>query len=111
MAPTTTGPYTVSIYNTGGEFMYPPRSNVSGSRSVNWISPSGHTIRLALIRGLCQNPNDYTLWYLLGRGEMTSKAIDSSLYPDAYQLYGDAAANAYDPGKKQKPMRVGQHEL
>lgn len=52
-----------------------------------------------------------TLWYLLGRGEMTSKAIDSSLYPDSYQLYGDAAANAYDPGKKQKPIRVGQHEL
>lgn len=51
-----------------------------------------------------------TLWYLLGRGEMTSKAIDKSLYPDAYQLYGDAAANAYDPGAK-KTLRVGQHEL
>ncbi|KAF8335498.1 alpha/beta-hydrolase [Cantharellus anzutake] len=29
-----------------------------------------------------------TLWYLLGRGELTSSAIDDSLYPNNYQLFG-----------------------
>lgn len=51
-----------------------------------------------------------TLWYLLGRGEMTSKAVDNSLYPNDYQLYGDAAANSQNSGQK-KLVRVGQHEL
>lgn len=30
-----------------------------------------------------------TLWYLIGRGEMNSTAIDSSLYPNDYQLNAD----------------------
>ena len=42
--------------------------------------------------------------YLLGRGSLTSKAIDASLYPNDYQLFGTASAT----GNK-KSQRVGSH--
>ncbi|KAF8319697.1 alpha/beta-hydrolase [Clavulina sp. PMI_390] len=46
-----------------------------------------------------------TLWYLLGRGELTSTAIDNSLYPNDFQLYG-----TWDhKSASSKPARIGKH--
>lgn len=52
-----------------------------------------------------------TLWYLLGRGEMNSTAIDYSLLPDPYQLYGDIPPALSGAGQQPSPRRARQNEL